>query len=135
MWTWRPPVSGVVADTSVWIDFLRGSSVPALDEALRNSLAVLPPLVVAELITGARLKNERKAIEHLIGRLSVHETPLIHWIHVGELRRFLKDKGVSVSTPDSHVAQCALDRDAILLSRDSVFSHIARLTPLRVHAG
>jgi predicted nucleic acid-binding protein len=128
-------VSGVVADTSVWIDFLRGRSVPALDEALRNSLVVLPPLVVSELVTGARLKNERQAIEHLIGKLSIHDTPLVHWIHVGELRRFLKDQGVSVSTPDSHVAQCALDRDAILLSRDTVFSHIARLTPLRVHSG
>ncbi len=127
-------MSGVVADTSVWIDFLRGHSAPALEEALRNSLVVLPPLVVAELITGARRKEERKAIEYLVGKLPIHETPLAHWIQVGELRRSLKDHGISVSTPDSHVAQCALDRDAVLLSRDAVFARIARLSPLRVHS-
>jgi hypothetical protein len=33
------------------------------------------------------------------------------------------------------VAQCALDRDALLLSRDDVFKRIARLQPLRVRPG
>jgi hypothetical protein len=38
-------------------------------------------------------------------------------------------------TPDAHVAQCALDRDAVLLSKDAVFAHIARFSALRVGAG
>jgi predicted nucleic acid-binding protein len=125
----------VVVDTSVWIDFLAGHSVRALEEALRNGLVILPPLVAAELISGARREKERKAIEQLIVELPVHETPLTHWIQVGELRRALKNGGLSVSTPDAHVAQCAIDRDAALLSRDIVFSRIARLSPLRVHSG
>ena len=128
-------MSGVVVDTSVWIDFLAGHSVPALEEALQNSLVILPPLVVAELISGARREKEKNEIEQLIGKLPVHETPLAHWIRVGELRRTLQNKGCSVSTPDAHVAQCALDRDAVLLSFDSVFTRIARLSPLRVHSG
>jgi hypothetical protein len=32
------------------------------------------------------------------------------------------------------VAQCALDRKALLLSRDAVFGRIARLCPLRLRA-
>jgi len=44
-------------------------------------------------------------------------------------------KGEAISTPDAHVAQCALDRDALLLSRDDVFERIARLQPLRVRPG
>jgi predicted nucleic acid-binding protein len=39
---------------------------------------------------------------------------------------------LSVSTPDAHVAQCALDRAALLLSRDAVFGRVARLSALRV---
>src|SRR5205085_10796471 len=39
-----------------------------------------------------------------------HETPLEHWINVGNLRRALRQAGVSVTIPDAHVAQCALDR-------------------------
>ena len=126
--------SGVVVDTSVWIDFLAGLSSPSLEEALSQGSVVLPPLVVAELVSGARQPRERAAIEYLVEKLPLHETPLDHWVRVGELRQELRNKGLSVSTPDAHVAQCALDRDAVLLSRDAVFARIARLTPLRLHS-
>lgn len=127
-------MSGVVVDTSVWIDFLAGLSTPPLEEGLSQGSVILPPLVVAELVSGARRERERAAIEYLIEKIPVHETPLAHWMRVGELRRGLRDKGLSVSTPDAHVVQCALDRDAVLLSRDAVFARIARLTPLRLHS-
>ena len=127
-------MSGVVVDTSVWIDFLAGLSTPSLEEALSQGSVILPPIVVAELVSGARRQRERAAIEQLIEKIPVHETPLAHWIRVGELRRGLRSKGFSVSTPDAHVAQCALDRDAVLLSQDAVFTRIARLSPLRVHS-
>jgi predicted nucleic acid-binding protein len=39
---------------------------------------------------------------------------------------------VTVSVPDAHVAQCALDRDALLLTRDAIFEAMARLIPLRL---
>jgi predicted nucleic acid-binding protein len=59
-------------------------------------------------------------------------TPLDHWIRVGDLRRTLARKGVSVTIPDAHVAQCALDLDAVLLTSDGVFNTIAKHVPLRV---
>ena len=126
-------VSGVIVDTSVWIDFFGGLPVPSLEEALSQGLVILPPLVVAELVSGA--KRQQPLIEDLLQEFPLHETPLTHWIRVGELRRNLRDKGLSVSTPDAHVAQCALDRNAVLLSRDAVFAHIAKFCPLRVHSG
>jgi predicted nucleic acid-binding protein len=57
------------------------------------------------------------------------------WIRVGELRRSLRDKGLSISTPDAHIAQCALDRDAVLLSRDAFFARMARYCALRHRGG
>lgn len=122
----------VVVDTSSWIDFFAGLPVPTLEEALAHGAAVLPPIVAAELVSGARRETDREAIVELLGELPVHETPLAHWIGVGELRRRLQRKGVSVSTPDAHVAQCALDRDAVLLSRDAVFARVAAHAPLRL---
>lgn len=127
-------MSGVVVDTSVWIDFLAGVSTPSLEEALAQGLVVLPPLVVAELVSGAHRQREKAMLEDLLEELPLHETPLLHWIRVGELRRSLRSKGLSVSTPDAHVAQCALDREAVLLSRDAVFRSIARHAPLRLHS-
>ena len=125
-------VSGVVVDTSVWIDFFAGSPAPALEDALAHGTAVLPPIVIAELVSGARRPRERAAIADLIADLGLHDTPREHWIRVGELRRRLAARGLSLSTPDAHVAQCALDRDALLLTRDAVFRMVARHTRLRL---
>lgn len=122
----------VVVDTSVWIDFFAGIPIPALEEALAQGVVILAPIVVAELISGAAREKERASLSDLLREIPLHETPLEHWVRVGELRRRLKQKGLSVSTPDAHVAQCALDRDAVLLSRDAVFARIARVVPLRL---
>ena len=127
-------MSGVVADTSVWVDFLAGRPAAGLEDALAQGLVVLPPVVVAELISGAHRLRDRAAIADLVKEMPLHETPLDHWIRVGDLRRQLREKGVAVSTPDAHVAQCALDRDALLLSSDAVFPRIARVVRLRVQA-
>ena len=128
-------MSGVIIDTSVWIDFFAGRSTSAIEDALAQGAVVLSPVVVAELVSGARRPKERAAIADLARDIALHETPLAHWIRVGELRRHLKDKGLTVSTPDAHVAQCALERDALLLSRDAIFQQIARVSSLRVSAG
>ena len=127
-------MSGVIADTSVWIDFLVGVPTPSLEEALARGVVVLPPIVVAELVSGARRARERTAIEDLLQELPLHETPRSHWVRVGDLRRSLRAKGVTASTPDAHVAQCAIDRDALLLARDAIFPLIARHSSLRLGA-
>ena len=128
-------MSAVVVDTSVWIELFAGRPVPALQEALRQGIVVLPPIVAAELVSGARRPRDRAAIRDLLAELPLHETPLVHWIRVGELRRRLADRGVSVSTPDAHVAPCALDQHALLLSRDAIFGRIAQASDLNVQPG
>ena len=128
----RRSVAGVVVDTSVWIDFFAGKGAEELEEALSGGVVILPPIVVAELISGSA-GVQRVAVGELLQDAPVHPTPLDHWIRVGDLRRELARKGVVVTIPDSHVAQCALDRDAVLMSRDAVFAQIARHAPLRLH--
>jgi predicted nucleic acid-binding protein len=128
-------VSDVVADTSVWVELFAGRPAPGLVEALRQGSVVLPPIVVAELISGVRRARDRTAIQSLVAELPVHETPLDHWVRVGDLRRRLAEQGLSVSTPDAHVAQCALERRALLLSRDAVFGRIAKVSDLEVRPG
>ena len=128
-------MNGVVADTSLWIDLLAGRPARALEDALRHGIVVVPPLVVAELISGARGPRDRASIEELVRALPLHETPLEHWMRVGNLRRRLAGRGLAVSTADAHVAQCAIDRGALLLSRDAIFARIAAASGLRVHSG
>ncbi len=125
-------MSAVVVDTSVWIDYLAGAPEPHLEQALASGAVVLPPVVVAELMSGAQRAVDRAALQDLLSDLRLHATPLQHWLRVGELRRSLRARGVSVSTPDAHVAQCALDLDAPLLTTDTVFRRIANHTTLRL---
>lgn len=123
---------GLVVDTAAWIDFFAGRPVPLLEDALGLGTVVLPPVVVAELVSGARKEADRRALVDLLADLPIHDAPRDHWVRVGELRRRMIEAGHPVSTPDAHVAQCALDRDAPLLSGDRVFERIARHAPLRL---
>ena len=128
-------MNDVVVDTSVWIDFLTGRATPVFEAALSEGAVVVPPLVVAELVSGATSVRDRASLVELLQDLPLHDCPFTHWIRVGELRQSLAKKGVTVSTPDAHIAQCALDRGSLLLSRDAVFTRIARSRPLRVRPG
>jgi predicted nucleic acid-binding protein len=125
-------VSGVIVDTSIWIDYLEGKGFPILDDALRQGSVLLSPVVLAELISGAHRPKERAALMDFLSDLALCEIGRAHWIRVGDLRRCCREKGLSVSTPDAHVAQCALDVDALLLSRDRIFLDIARQANLRL---
>ncbi len=127
-------MAGVVVDTSVWIAFFAGGAAEDVEDALQNGAAIVPPIVVAELISGARTAEQRAVIGELLQDAPIHETPLEHWLRVGDLRRGLRSRGLTVTVPDAHVAQCALDLDAVLLTRDAVFAAIARHTALRVRA-
>jgi predicted nucleic acid-binding protein len=125
-------VSGVVVDTSVWIDFFAGRPSDRLEDALRAGAVLVPPIVVAELLSGTQRAVDRQALVALLQDLALCETPLAHWLAVGDLRRTVQRRGLTVSTPDAHIAQCAIDAGAVLLSRDAVFSRMARLVDLRV---
>ena len=125
-------MAGIVIDASVWIDALSGEKIQRVEDALADGSAVIPPLVIAELVTGAVTPAMREAIGEFLQVTWIHDTPLEHWIDVGTLRRTLARKGVNVTIPDAHVAQCALDRDAVLLATDKIFREIAKYAPLRL---
>ncbi len=125
-------MSAMVGDTSEWIEYFAGRPAPLLDHALAAGLVVVPPIVVAELLSGVRNAADREPLTDLLRDLAMPAADVDHWVRVGALRASLLARGIAVSTPDAHVAQCALDRDAPLLTRDAVFSRIASVTALRL---
>ncbi len=122
----------VVLDSSVLIDQLTIGPIEALGNLLGDVPLFLPPLVVAEVLSGAHASAARVMIGEILEHVSVHKTDLEHWMDVGDLRRNLRLRGINVSLPDAHVAQCALDLDASLLTRDKIFRLIAQHIPLRL---
>ena len=122
----------VIVDSSVWIDDLSGRVYPTLVRALAEDALVVSPLVIAEVLSGNITPEQRAIVGEILQDFPVHPTPLGHWIAVGELRRMLRSKGINVTIPDTHLAQCAIERHATLLTRDDIFTTIAAHTPLRL---
>ena len=91
-------------------------------------------MVAAELLSGRLTARQRVQMEGFLADLTVFEATLEHWFRVGRLRAMLRARGVSVSTPDAHVGQCALDVGAVLLTEDRIFRTMARHVPLRLYA-
>lgn len=126
-------MSALVVDTSSWIFYFnQGGREQAIDAAMEEARVRLPSLVIAELSSGKLKTRERAALQTLLSRIPRCASDFSHWVRVGELRARLAAKGLHVSTPDAHVAQCALDLDAELLTEDDVFARIARHRPLRL---
>ena len=127
-------MSALVVDTSSWIAWLAGGGSPLIAEALEEGRVQLPIVVVAELLSGRLDASERAELQDMLADLAPLGLGLDHWFRVGRLRAALRARGLSVSTPDAHVAQCALDVDAVLLTEDRVFAKVAEAVPLRLAA-
>jgi len=125
-------VSALVVDTSSWIAWLAGGGSSLVDEALAEGRLHLPVIVSAELLSGRLDDSERAELQDMLSDLPAVGTDPAHWFSVGKLRAALRGKGLSVSTPDAHVAQCAIETGGVLLTEDRVFEKIAKIVPLRL---
>jgi tRNA(fMet)-specific endonuclease VapC len=124
-------VSALIIDTSSWISFFRdGGGDAIIEPALEDGTVYLPPVVAAELLSGRMTARARDELEGFLLTLPLCQADVAHWFRVGKLRNSLGTKGLSISTPDAHVAQCALDLGADLLSEDAIFRLVARHTKL-----
>jgi len=125
-------VSALVVDTSSWIAWLAGGGSSLVDEALEEGRLHLPVIVSAELLSGRLDDSERAELQDMLSDLPAVGTDPAHWFRVGKLRAGLRAEGLSVSTPDAHVAQCAIDTGGVLLTEDRVFEKIAKVAPLQL---
>lgn len=125
-------MSALVIDSSSWISYFAGRGSDLIDVALQEGRVYLPVVVAAELLSGRMTVRERTRLEELLNVLPLASADLSHWFRTGRLRAALRVKGLSVSTPDAHVAQAAIDLDADLLTEDRIFKHIAKQHPLKL---
>src|SRR5690606_31328466 len=98
-----------------------------IDDALKEGRLFLPPIVAAELTSARAPESKKRALLEFLRELPLVATDISHWLRVGELRLSAAKKGLSISTPDAHIAQCCLDTGARLLSEDKVFKKLKSL--------
>lgn len=125
---------GVLVDTSTWISYFSEKTrfETLLDEELRIGRVYLSPIVAAELMSAQLDFDQKKKLQDFLLNLPLCESPIDHWVRVGELRGRILKRGISISTPDAHIAQCCIDLDIALLSEDKIFYKISKFESLNL---
>ena len=113
----------VIADTSVFIDFLRGRPAARFEAAVRDNAVLLSPLVRLELLQGVR-RDELRVLTDVLGGLPQvpHQPELFA---TGEMMvRRVKGSGLNVGVVDLLLAAQARLLRASVMSGDAVFARL-----------
>ncbi len=111
----------LAVDTSVLIPFIEireGPDIERFRKAICGRNLYIPPPVLAEILSDPRFPYSK--------RQDVREYPLMplldgFWERAGLTRAELISRGLRPKLPDTLIAQCCLDHDAALLTRDAGF--------------
>ncbi|RJR33734.1 MAG: PIN domain nuclease [Desulfobacteraceae bacterium] len=128
----------ILVDTSVLIDFFRGSSSTAADNFRSILVREMPfgitSFIYQELLQGAGTEKEyRKLKSYLSTQRFYHPLdPVDSYQSAAQIYLKCGKKGISVrSTIDCLIAQITLEHKLILLHNDKDFDAIATIVPLR----
>lgn len=127
----------VLVDTSVLIDFLRGKTTKATRylESIVDDGFFLTPLVLQEILQGAKDQKEFKLLKEYLGTQEFCHP--LDPISTGEAAARIyfdcRRMGLTLrSTVDCLIAQIAIDNDLRLLHDDRDFDKIVKVAKLRI---
>ena len=124
----------IAIDSSSLIAYLGGGTgrdVDVVDLALRQGQAVLPPVVLSELLSEPKLTPSVIALLLEIPLLGVGDG---YWARTGTLRASLLRRRRKARLADCLIAQSCLDHQVPLLTRDRDFRSIAAAAGLTLVA-
>ena len=120
----------VLVDSSVWIEYFRGSITDQrLDYLIEENLVVTNDVILAELIPALYMRRQRKLIQLM---REIMRNPLaIEWDDLMQLQITCLSNGINkVGIPDLMVAQHALQNHLELYTLDKHFALMAQHVPL-----
>jgi predicted nucleic acid-binding protein len=116
-------MSAVAWDTSTLIRHLNGragADTEALKAALDAGTAVLPPLVVTEVLSLPGVSPEVTRLLSIVPQLDLLPD---YWERAGRLRAAVIAAGRRARPADALIAQSCIDHNVPLVSADSDFRH------------
>ncbi len=120
----------VVADSSIWIAYLRSPDSPpgrVLAELLDQGEVLMLGIVMAEVLQGVRVGEDRRALEKILTALPYEETRRRDWLRAAALGVGLRAKGLAVPPSDRLIAAQALAGDHAVYTLDRHFELIPGL--------
>ncbi len=120
-------------DTNVAIAYFQsnddGGDLNILHEILIQKKLVLPPPVVSELLSIAKLPKD---LADFIGTTPILDPKPGFWKRAGLLRAKLRQSDLKAAMMDCFIAQSCIDYDFPLLTRDVDFKVISKHSDLRL---
>lgn len=129
----------ILADTSAWIEFLRGGEgrvAGRLAELIAAGEVAVTEPVAMEVLAGARSAEHENELRRLLATAAMARVgDLGSWERAGTIFRVCRAAGVTLrSQLDCLVAAVAIREDLAVLHADRDFHLIARSVPLRLDA-
>jgi len=128
----------IVADSSAWIELLRGTESPA-HRTLRRLLQEDAPVATTEMVAGEILAGARDDLDHVRLRRELMATRFIPlggfegFERAARLVRECRALRITASLTDCLVAVPAVAAGAAVLHADADFDRIASATALEVY--
>lgn len=120
----------VLIDTSVWIDYLQGTAAEELQQFVDDLLAakeiIVPRIVLAELVQGARSEKDISVIREFLDAFTVIGEGGRTWLDAGRLSYLLKKKGKTINLADCYIAILAKENHSSILTMDKHFREIQK---------
>jgi predicted nucleic acid-binding protein len=130
----------VFADTSVWVDFLRGTNSPEAQTLRRliggDETIVINGMVCAEILLGVKDDAEAARIGGLLDAFDyAAELSRADYAAAAKIYRDCRARGYTIrSTIDCLIARVCVRDGYVLLNKDRDFAAIAKVTPLKLLA-
>ena len=116
----------IAADTSSlrrYFDSKPGFDVNRVARALEEDDLIVPPVVVAELLSDPSIPP---AFAAWVATLEMLELGADYWVRSGRLRANTLREGHKAKLADTLIAQSCIDHDVPLITHDADFRHFTR---------
>lgn len=127
----------ILVDTSVWIDFFRGSeSGRTLHRLIDEEESLgLTGIHLTEILQGIKDEQMHHRIQKHLLTFPVFLTKGIDtYLHASDIFRICRRRGKTIrKTMDCIIAAIAIENKLILLHHDRDFDQIAKCTPLKIY--
>ena len=128
----------ILVDTSVWSLFLRrdgaeGAHIRRLHFALQSGEEIFTTgLILQELLQGFSGPKNRSVIIDFFRDLPLIAPSRGDHLEAAELRNKARRGGIQVATIDALIAQLAIRHRLLLLTNDTDFLHLSKITNLKI---
>ena len=128
----------ILVDTSVWIDFLRGTDSPhcrALHKLIEDEEEIaVTEIILTEILQGIKADKDFRTVMDYLLEFPIYKPKRTEtYVEAAQIFRECRRNGKTVrKTVDCIIAAICLENDLALLHKDSDFDLIGACTDLRL---